>query len=336
MNIGIIGLGNFGFALLKHLDMYNNRRYNLKAFDIDTDLISYLRGHHEHKYLHKGVKIGEEILFVDSLEEVSKDVDIIILAFISSAFRVVIPELSKFAKEGVILLNTAKALDFQSGTTLSELTKNLMGDKKYNYAVLSGGTIASELFCHEPLGIDIACYDTEVCNLLISIFNSDSLNAYPTEDVKGVEYAGAFKNVIAIFAGIVSGLGLSYGSETHFISRASGNIKNLCVDKLGAQAKTFSMESQSWGNDYWMSCTGNSRNRYFGQLIGQGLTPKEALEEMKRKHLSVEGVNTLKILMKVIGENKSQYPILTAVHKIIIEEQSPREIIRMLMCSDCM
>jgi glycerol-3-phosphate dehydrogenase (NAD(P)+) len=210
-----------------------------------------------------------------------------------------------------------------------------MGDKPYFYSVLAGRTIASDLFSHEPLGADIACTDCNTCVKLADLFNSETLNVYATDDVKGVEYAGAFKNVIAIFAGIVSGLGLSYGSETHFISRASGNIKNLCVRKLGAQEKTFSMESQSWGNDYWMSCTGNTRNRQYGILIGRGNSPSEALEIMKKERKSVEGVNTLKVLMDVIGNDTEHYPILTAVHKIVVGEEPPREVIHELMCSNC-
>lgn len=162
------------------------------------------------------------------------------------------------------------------------------------------------------------------------IFHSGTLRIYGNTDILGVEYAGAFKNVIAILAGIINGLDLPYGSETHMISRAAKEAKNIAV-ALGAKPHTFSMESQCWGNDLWMSCTGKSRNREFGKLIGKGLSPKEALEKMETEHKLVEGYYTTGAIPKLSKKTNVNAPIFNEIYKIVYEEKDASESIKYLM-----
>ena len=130
-------------------------------------------------------------------------------------------------KDGAIILNTAKALEIGTSKIFSEVIKEEITSTSINYSIakLSGGTFAVDLVNDVPLGADIACENPSALKILQEIFHGTTLRIYGNTDLIGVEYAGAFKNVIAIFTGIINGLGLPYGSETHMISRKQRKLQ---------------------------------------------------------------------------------------------------------------
>ncbi len=338
MKIGVYGVGNFGFALIKHLSSahVSNRNVQIVGYDKNHELIDNLIKNRRHLYHHKNVRIEKNVTFTHSPEDIFTDSNIVVLAVVSNALISSLKKNKKYFTDKSIFLNTAKALHYKTGKCFSDLitSTNEFKQHKCSFAVISGGTIASDLFHHEPLGVDIASKDAATLKTLKQLFVSDNLNVYTTTDVKGVEYAGAFKNVISILAGIIHGLGFSYGSETHFITRAAYEIKQLVSQKTTIGKYVFSMDSQSWGNDLWLSCTGSTRNRAFGMLIGQGAKPRTALQQMHDKHQTVEGINTVRALQKF--NISSRFPILKAVQSIVLHNANPRKTIWKLMTSNKM
>lgn len=320
MNIAIYGIGNFGYAFLKHLDYKNNDSYTLTAYDHNPERVDYLTIHHKHPVLHPNTILSENITFTNNLEDLLKDADIILLATPSTATREAMQNIRKLTTKPFIVINTAKSLDTATGKRLSEIVSEELSGMTYSYALLAGGTIASDLFQHEPLGVDIACENLEALETLREVFESGNLHVYPTTDLRGVEYAAACKNVISILAGIVKGLGFSYGAETHVISKTAQHIANACIAHLGASPETFSVGSQCWGNDMWMSCTGNTRNREFGILVGSGWSVDDAIQRMAQENKLVEGINTLKAIND-IEELRSIKPI-KLLHELIIERST--------------
>ena len=337
LKIAVYGIGNFGFALLRHLSKKSDdRNFALYAYDRDINLMNHLKSKREHLKHHKGIKISDSVIYATNIQELINNTDILVIAVTSDAIKQIISDLKPYINKDLIILNTAKALDVRTGARLSKVISDGLKDINHSFSVamLAGGTIAHDLFNHEPLGVDIASEDEKTLKVLRDIFTSDNLNVYTTTDLKGVEYAAAFKNVIAILAGVISGLGFSYGSETHMISRAAGEVKKLVVTKFGAEESTFSIESQCWGNDLWMSCTGNSRNREFGILLGKGYRTEEALQKMKKKNKTIEGINTSRVIKKLIGNNENAFPILYNTHEIVFEGKDPMETITYLMHSN--
>ena len=258
--------------------------------------------------------MSRSVVFDVDFKTFVADVDIIILAVKSDAIREVLVQLNPFLKNGVIILNTAKALA-EEGRVISDIVADVLNSVQYHYAILAGGTIASDLFQQEPLGADVACTSLAVATSLAEILHSGNLSVYPSTDVVGVEYASAFKNVISILAGIVKGMGFSYGSQTHTISRAAYEVERFVVAELGGKAETFFMNSQCWGNDMWMSCTGDTRNRQFGMLLGQGQSVEAALSEMKNQHKEVEGIKTVQVLSHF--DVLDQYPFLNFIDQFV-------------------
>ena len=252
MKIGVVGTGMFGFALARYLGKKyeRDRTVEIMAYDRNKKLIKHLREFRTHLYHFKNKKLPENVELTGNKKELTEGSEIIVMAIPSQAIRETIREMRGHLEDGVIILNTAKALEIGTAKTFSEvISEELENSLRYTLAKLSGGTFAQDIVNDAPLGADIACPDKGVLKKLQTIFHSKTLRIYPNTDLLGVEYAGAFKNAIAILAGIVNGLKLPYGSETHMISRASKEAKEIAV-KLGAKPCTFSMESQCWGMIY--------------------------------------------------------------------------------------
>src|SRR3990167_826740 len=330
--IAIFGIGNFGYAILKHLDKKADPRHTLFAFDVNKTVADTLRKTQKHPYLHPTVSVSKNIQFPKSPQELVKNADIVVLVVPSEATREVVRTIKNHLKDGAIIVNTAKALDYKTSRRLSEIIKEELRGKTYSYAFLAGGTIASDLFKHEPLGVDVAGDDKRILPLVKKLFQSPNLSVYTNTDLTGLEYAAAFKNVISILAGIIKGMGFSYGSETHVISRAAYEMERIVTRKLGGKKATFSMKSQCWGNDLWMSCTGNTRNRQFGILLGQGLSPHQAIKQMKREGKTVEGVKTIAVLNKITDTEK--YPLTHFLHQYIAKNSTTLEALKKLIMSN--
>ncbi len=320
LNVSIYGIGSFGYALLKHLDRKADDTFTLSAYDYDEKLMNHFIARRKHLYVQRSAKISERPSFAKSPEELLRKCDVLILAVSSDSTKEVMQNIRTFAKKPITIVNTAKALDKNTGDRLSKIASRELSGIDYSYAFLAGGTIANDLFKHEPLGIDLACDNAAVLKILQPIFESNNLHVYTTSDLAGVEYAAAFKNIISILAGIVYGLGFSYGAETHAISKTAQLIADACVQTLGADPETFSMGRQCWGNDLWMSSTGKTRNRQLGIMLGKGVPASEALRAMHSSGKLVEGVNTLQVLDKVKGIREIE-PI-KLLYDLLIDQSS--------------
>jgi len=314
--ISVYGIGNFGYAILKHLDSKDGKDFSLHGYDRNKKLILNLKKNRKHLNHHKSIKISKMIRFEDDIKNLIENCDILILAINSEATREVIQKIKKHINKKIIIVNTAKALDFKTGKRISQIVDEELKNVKYEYALFAGGTIAQELFSHEPLGVDIACKNKVILRKLVQLFQASNLSVYPTTDLVGVEYASAFKNVISILAGIIKGMDFSYGSETHIISRAAYEIEKVVTKDLGGQKKTFKINSQCWGNDLWMSSTGNTRNREFGILLGKGTSVDDAISMMKQNDKTIEGHNTLTALGKI--KSARNYPLINFLYEFII------------------
>jgi glycerol-3-phosphate dehydrogenase (NAD(P)+) len=335
LKVSVYGVGNFGFALLKHLSERQaaGKDFTLYGYDNNRELLGHLRTNRTHSLHHKNVRISTAVIFPNSSQELVANTDVLILAVTSDAIKEVTSGLKSHVNRELIIVNTAKALDAETALRFSVIISGCLRDMRYPFSVamLAGGTIARDLVNHEPLGVDIACEDEKTLKILKDIFATDNLRVYVTTDIQGVEYAAAFKNVVSILAGIANGLGFSYGSQTHMISRAAGEVEKLVVGRLGGDEKTFSIESQCWGNDMWMSCTGNTRNRQFGILLGKGSKPRDAVSNMQERNKTVEGVNTVKAVKRLIEGSEGDFPLLHAATEIVLGCKDPRTTIIQLM-----
>lgn len=333
-NVLVYGGGQFGFAIARHLGnkFSKDPTQRINLYEIDTAVSDSLKTEHIHPYHFKDIKLPEKVDVYSSLDDALHGSDVVVLAVPSQSVRENCRKLKKLIKKPTVFVNSAKSLEHSTGKRLSVVINEELRGCHYAYdiAVISGGTIAGEMVKDAALGAEISCKNKAVAIELQNLFSNEHLRIYSNLDLKGVEYAGALKNVISIGAGITDGLGFPYGSKTFVISRASKEAKELAL-KLGAKPHTFSMESQCWGNDMWMSCTGNTRNRYFGELLGKGLKTKEALEKLESEHKIAEGYPTIKVAYDLMKKKNLEAPLFTALYEIVYEGRDVKTATKELM-----
>ncbi len=324
-NIGIYGVGNFGYAILKHLAKQKSN-HNIFCYDRNSKVRDYLKNNNKHPFLHTKISINRRIKVCDDPKNLILNSDILVLAVNSYAIESICNNLKKYHRKGIIVINTAKALLYPSCMTISQLLNKKLKNINFKYIMLAGGTIANDLFLHEPLGVNIASNCNSSLDIVQNIFKSSNLKVYKSSDLLGVEYASSFKNIISILAGVINGFGYSFGSETHIISRASGEIKKLVVNYYGGKDETFSTESQCWGNDMWMSSLGSSRNRKLGVLIAQLNSFSEAIMKSKKNNMTVEGAETFKCLKTLINKKEKEFKLLNKIANLCLKSNPKKEI----------
>lgn len=318
---GVFGLGHFGYALLKHVsELTFPKLTQVVAYDRNKDVLDSLSFNQTHPKIFKNYIFDKEVNYTYTVDEFFAQSDIVIFAVSSSGMKSVFESSKPYLKKKHIVMNTVKAL-FNDGRRYSELFYTYFPD--CSYAVLSGGTIASDLFNAKLLGADLACANFQMAEWLSQVFASSYFKLYPTNDIIGVEYAAAFKNVISILGGICSGMGLCYGTQTYVISRCANEIAKFMNCLYNANLSTFNIGSQCWGNDLWMSCTGNTRNRNFGIMMGKKGGLNFVLEELSRTGTTLEGLKTIKVLPLLLKETKvKDYPLLHGMNNIFNNGES--------------
>jgi len=328
--LALVGLGHFGYAWLRHFDRKNDPKLRIRAYDINEKVVESLHTTRKHPYLHPTISIQSPyISFEKNKETLMHDCDTLLLSVASEATRPVMQAIKPYINQKLMIVNTSKALDAQTGQRLSVVINEELTGIPYRYALLAGGTIAEDLFNEQPLGIDLASQQQELCTTLVPFLQSKNLHVYPTTDLIGVEYASAFKNVISILAGIVQGAGYAYGTETYCITQAAAEVEHLVTTYLGGTKKTFQMSSQCWGNDLWMSCTGETRNKECGILLGKGMPIDDAIKQMAEQQKMVEGIKTISILHTL--PHIETYPLLYFLYKFITQKSVGVEELKKLL-----
>lgn len=324
MKITSIGTGAFGFALLHHLHEYHDTKMQFYGYDQDPTIVSSLRETHKHPYFHRQHQLHPDIIITQDTKEAVSEANIIFLAIPSQYTRQAVQAIRPFLSPQLSIVNTSKALDYESGQRLSEVVAHELPNQNYTYYALAGGTNAVDFFHPGILSATIANTDLNTTTDLANTLSTPQFKLSPSTDLIGVEYAGAFKNIVSVITGMIAGMDYSFGTQTFVISKTSEEIKQLVLS-LGGQEKTFSLDSQCWGNDMIMSALGETRNREFGKLIGQGYSADKALETLNGQNKSVESVNTFRVLRPMIKNMES--PILKTACKIILEQNTdPKEL----------
>ena len=334
MKLTVYGAGAFGFALAHYLGLKftSDDSVQVLLYGRDADLISRIRTARVHPIHYPTVPLPMRVKVTEDEEEAVKGADLLILCVPAQSVREASRSIAELIDPKATVLNTAKGLELGSCKRLSVVIREELVPKGFegDIAAFSGGTIASEMIMGAALGAEVACENPETARRLQMLLSSATLRIYANTDIIGVEYAGAFKNVIAIGAGISDGLNNPHGTKTLLVSRASAEVKRLAL-RLGAKEHTFSAESQAWANDLWMSCTGNTRNRFFGELIGRGLSVEEALKVMRRERKLVEGYYTAKAAYQLARRCGVETPIIDAIYSVLYLGEDPREAMRRLM-----
>jgi len=270
-------------------------------------------------------RIPEGIVLSDNLEECCRDMECLILAIPSHAVRSVMERALSAVSHGTVLISAVKGIEVGTLQRMSEILDELFA-ADHPIMVLSGPSFAVEMARGDPTAIVLACREAAVGQQWQQELSGRNIRLYGNEDMIGTELGGAVKNVIAIAAGVLHGIG--YGSNTvaALITRGLSEIRRLV---LAAGGQAYTTAGLAGLGDLVLTCTGGpSRNRRVGIALGQGRKLEGVLEEMGQV---AEGVITTESTLGLAQRYQVEMPIVRQVHALLYEGVSPDKAIRDLM-----
>lgn len=313
--IGVLGAGSWGTALAILLA---NKGFDVELWSAVETEIELLRTKREHVDRLPGVILPDNIYIESDLEKTCKDKDVIVFAVASPFVRMTAQRAKKYIKEGQIIVNVAKGIEDVTYKTLSEIIEDEIPCAKV--CVLSGPSHAEEVSKGIPTTCVVGAKTKELAEYVQDVFICDNFRVYSSPDVLGIELGASLKNVIALAAGIVDGLGYGDNTKAALITRGITEIARLGVS-MGAKVETFA--GLSGIGDLIVTCTSiHSRNRQAGYLLGKGYTLEAAINEVNQ---TVEGINSVKAALGLARKNNVNMPIVEELNRVLFEGKDARE-----------
>lgn len=319
--ISVLGDGGWGTTLALLLA---GQGFQVKLWGAFPEHIEEMRKKRENKKFLPGFKIPKNVFLCADIHEAALEADLIVLAVPSQFMRQVVQNIKKDKIHHKVFVTVAKGIETGSLKVMSQVIHEELG--KVSLCVLSGPTIAREVALKIPSGASIASTNKELASRVRKIFMTDTFSLFESDDVLGVELGGSLKNVIAISAGIVEGLGFGSNTRAALFARGVAEMARLGT-AMGARRETF-MGLSGLGDLATTCLSPHSRNRWLGEEIGKG---KKLRSVLKRTEMVVEGVDTSRSAWQLAKKNKIKMPITEAVYGILFHHHDPREAVKALM-----
>jgi len=323
MKISVIGAGAFGTAMAIAAERAGNE---VVLWAHDADVAAAIRETGENPDYLPGMPLGSRIRATSDLAEAAQFSPTIFMVVPSHHYREVLANLRAHVNTPLKVLSGTKGIENESLDRMSEVTAAVLGEQLAAFAVLSGPTFALETARADPTVAVIASKDVAFAQEAQQMMSSAAFRLYHSSDVTGVELGGSLKNVVAIAAGVLEGLGLGHNTNAALITRGLHEITRLGV-ALGGRLETFA--GLAGMGDLVLTCTGAlSRNRSVGVLLGRG----EKLEDILRDAKFVaEGIKTSKSARALAERHQIEMPITFEMHRVLYEGASAREAVGRLM-----
>lgn len=320
-NVTVIGGGSWGTAVA-NLIARNGHRTHLYIRNKDQ-FESMKKDYINEKYL-PGVKLDSRLQFINELSPYVKDADFIVLGVPTNSVRNTVENLCDLIKPETILINLSKGLEESSHLRISQVVEEVLNDQPF--VALSGPSHAEEVAINIPTTVVSASRNIEYAHAVQDLCNNDVFRVYTQDDLLGVEMGSALKNIIALAAGLIDGMGYGDNTVAALMTRGIYEMTKLGI-KMGARAQTF--QGLSGIGDLIVTCTSlHSRNRKFGYLIGQGRSVEDAMDEVK---MVVEGYKTTKVAHILSQEMEVEMPITQALYAVLYEGLDPKTAVDKLM-----
>ena len=252
------------------------------------------------------------------------DCQMVVIACPSFPIRQVLAAIAPYLQPETLLVSVTKGIEDGTLLRMSQVVSQVTG--RQNVVALTGPCHAEEVAVGIPTGCLAACADRNCAEFVQDAFMSDTFRVYTSPDVVGAELGGALKNVIALCAGVVMGLGFGDNTKAMLMTRGLTEMARLGVS-LGAQKSTLA--GLSGIGDLIVTCTSqHSRNNRAGILIGQGATPEQAMEQVGAV---VEGYYAAKSAWELCQKQQVEMPIIHAAYQVLYEGADPRQAVAALL-----
>ena len=323
-SLAIIGGGGWGTALAIILAP---RFPRVRLWVYEADLAARMRETRENDVYLPGCHLPRHVEVVNQLPAALDGAEIVLSAIPSHLVRGLYQQMLPFLHESMVFVSATKGLENGTLLRMSDVIREVLQRRLTpRVAVISGPTFALEVARFEPTALVVASTDGSLSETVQAAFSGPTFRLYASSDTIGVEIGGSVKNVVAIGAGVVHGLGLGHNTMAALITRGLAEITRLAV-AMGGMAQTLA--GLAGLGDLVLTCSGDlSRNRMVGVELAHGRKLVEIVSSMK---MVAEGVKTTNAVVDLAKRHSVEMPICEQMLQMLHFGVSPREAIQRLM-----
>ncbi len=324
MRIAVIGAGNWGTGLAI---MAARAGHDVWVWSRNSAVVASINDTHKNSAYLNGASIPEAVRATGDIGEVLTGAELVILAAPSHATRELLQSMRKLLPPDSIIVSATKGIEIETGKRISQVVADVMSERGTpRFVCLSGPSFATEVVQNHPTAIVAASEDSAAARVVQSELSFENLRIYTNDDLVGTELGGSLKNVMAIAAGMVAGLGFGANSVAALITRGLAEMTRLALHE-GAKLET--MMGLAGLGDLVLTCTGNlSRNRFVGEGLGKGRSLQVITAGL---HEVAEGINTTRAVKKLADRLGVELPITNEVHAVLYEGKPARDAAAELM-----
>jgi glycerol-3-phosphate dehydrogenase (NAD(P)+) len=323
-SIAVLGAGSWGTTLA---NLLAGKGETVRLWAYEPEVVESINRQHENSLFLPGIPLAPSLRAYRDARETVADAPVIVSAAPSHAVRSVLAGIKGGVRDGALVVSATKGIETDTLALMSGVFEECLPELRF--AVLSGPSFALEVCQGQPTLVVAAAREEATARDAQRIFATPRFRVYSHDDVIGVELAGALKNVIAIAAGILEGLGMGHNPRAALITRGLAEITRLGV-ALGASPLTFA--GLAGMGDLILTTTGSlSRNRALGMALAEG----QSLEAYRAAHRSVaEGANTSKAGAALGKRMGVELPIIEKVCEVLFGGKPAREGVTELMARE--
>ena len=309
--IAVIGAGNWGTALAI---VAARAGHDVCVWSRNPEVVDGINRDHFNPIYLKDAVLPEQVSASKDIVNVVSGAELIVLAAPSHATRELLSTMSATLHAGMIIASATKGIEIETGKRISEIVTEIAPAVRERFVCLSGPSFAKEVALRHPTAIVAASETADAARAVQSALSFDNLRIYTNDDVVGTELGGSVKNVIAIAAGMVDGLGFGSNSVAALITRGLAEMTRLALPQGGKLATLMGLAGLG---DLVLTCTGGlSRNRSVGQELGKGRKLEEIVVGMNEV---AEGVKTTLAVKNLASRVGIEMPITNEVHAVLYE-----------------
>lgn len=312
--VAVLGAGSWGMALSKVL-AENGHDVKIWSHPRGAEFVNEINTHHTNKRYFEDIVFPESITATTDLKEAIEGREILVIVIPTAGIRNLTKELNEIIDEPKIIVHASKGLEQKTHLRISTIIEEEVEQKKRKgVAVLSGPSHAEEVVVQDLTSLTSASENEDIAETIQYLFMNDYFRVYRNTDIIGVELGAALKNIVALGAGALIGLGYGDNAIAALVTRGLAEITRLGI-ALGADSRTF-MGLSGVGDLIVTSTSVHSRNWRAGKLLGEGHTIKSIYEEIG---MAIEGLSTVIAAKELAEECNIEMPITEAIYQVAYE-----------------
>lgn len=320
--VAVIGAGAWGTTLA---NLLAKKGCAVRLWALEPEVVRAVNDQHQNPTYLAGIPLHESLQATSSLEGAVEGAGVIVSVTPAQYVRGVMQRAVAAMSQDALVVSASKGIEMETLCTMAGVLQQVLPPGARS-AFISGPSFAREVASESPTAVTVASAADEAARAAQELFQTPYLRVYTSADVHGVELGGALKNVIAVAAGMSSGLGLGHNALAALITRGLAEISRLGI-QLGAHPLTFA--GLAGMGDLILTCTGElSRNRSVGYELGKGRRLREILSGMTTV---AEGIDTTRAAHDLARREDIEMPIVNEVYAVLFEDRHPREAVENLM-----